>query len=128
ACSPHSSRRHRQQRRSELVSPARNPGERKRSRAHRSRVSELLTCSHGPVGRFGWTRLLTTAHRAVATTSLLLRFLCPRISQRDRAIEDKLAGPRIGIEGEVTETLELITQFRNSIRQRRLTLGRDDFE
>ena len=44
------------------------------------------------------------------------------------AIEDKLAGPRIRIESEVGEALELITQFRNGVLQRRLAFGGHHFE
>ena len=40
------------------------------------------------------------------------RFLRPGVAQADGAIEDELARTRIGIEREVAEPLELITQLR----------------
>lgn len=44
--------------------------------------------------------------------SLLLRFLRPRIFQRNRAVEDELTGLAVGVEGEAGETLELVPEFR----------------
>src|SRR5947209_17286261 len=59
---------------------------------------------------------------------LLLNLLRPGILQRDRAIENELAGPRIRIDREVGETLELVTLVRQSLRERWLAFRVDDLE
>src|SRR5215212_9300390 len=64
----------------------------------------------------------------LALSVLLFDLLRPGILQRDRAVEDEVAGSRIGIEREVGESLELVTLGRQSIAERRLAFRLHDLE